>query len=193
MSAKNKGNGSGRGAGRVKRKQIQSEDGWTVITHGLSNVSLNSDKGQETGSAGSLPAQIVTDLTAGKLLEDFRLLQERWEDTALATQVKEIVGEKKEQGVEEAVCIGIGSFSRDWAHRWRSLWQLVLFVEVVERSKFSSLHFTVITLHLILTWEYSQAREQGYGHFMLCSRSCFYTARHRVSLPPFHHDSRIRS
>jgi hypothetical protein len=33
--------------------------------------------------------------------------------------------------MKEAVCIGIGSLSADWEHRWRSMWQLVLFVEVV--------------------------------------------------------------
>ena len=129
MSAKNKGS---RGTGRVKRKQIQSEDGWTVITHGLSKVSLD-EKGSRQ-EVGSLP-QIVKDLTAEKLAADFKLLQERWADTALAAQITEIIGEEKDWGVKEAVCIGIGSFSRDWAHRWRSLWQLVLFVDVVGRRK----------------------------------------------------------
>jgi hypothetical protein len=78
----------------------------------------------------------VEGLTAEKMLEDFRTLQERWEDTLLAQQVKEILEKRGGDGgwgVENAVCIGIGSFSRDWAHRWRSLWQLVLFVDVVER------------------------------------------------------------
>ncbi|USP77784.1 hypothetical protein yc1106_05058 [Curvularia clavata] len=128
MSAKNK---SGRGGGRAKRKQIQSEDGWTVITHGLSKVLL--DEKDSKQDAGSLLPQIVKDLTVEKLTAEFKLLQERWEDTALATQVIEIIGEQKEWDVREAVCIGIGSFSRDWAHRWRSLWQLVLFVDVVGR------------------------------------------------------------
>ncbi|KAL1799176.1 hypothetical protein ACET3X_003213 [Alternaria dauci] len=88
--------------------------------------------------AGSLPTRTVEGLTAEKLLEDFRTLQDRWEDTLLAKQVQEILekrGGGSGWGVEEAVCIGIGSFSRDWAHRWRSLWQLVLFVDVVERLK----------------------------------------------------------
>lgn len=136
--------GKSRGSGRVKRKQIQSDDGWTVITHGLSNMSLNSSEKNE--KQGSLP-DIVKDLTAEKLLEEFKMLQERWEDTALAAQIKQIVEGKKSKdddggdgwGVTEGVCIGIGSFSRDWAHRWRSLWQLVLFVDVIEhRKSFSS-------------------------------------------------------
>ncbi|RYO30380.1 hypothetical protein AA0111_g5583 [Alternaria arborescens] len=123
--------------GRVKRKEVQSEDGWTVITHGLASVSLK-DKGKKEIDAGSLPTRTVEGLTAEKLLEDFRTLQDRWEDTLLAKQVKEILeksGGDSAWGVEKAACIGIGSFSRDWAHRWRSLWQLVLFVAVVERLK----------------------------------------------------------
>ncbi|CAN9113962.1 unnamed protein product [Alternaria alternata] len=128
---------SKKGRGRVKRKEVQSDDGWTVITHGLASVSLN-DKGKKEIDAGSLPTRTVEGLTAEKLLEDFRTLQDRWEDTLLAKQVKEILeksGGDSGWGVEEAACIGIGSFSRDWEHRWRSLWQLVLFVAVVERLK----------------------------------------------------------
>ncbi|KAI4664138.1 uncharacterized protein J4E79_003639 [Alternaria viburni] len=128
---------SKKGRGRVKRKEVQSEDGWTVITHGLASISLDG-KGKKEADAGSLPTRIVEGLTAEKLLDDFRLLQERWDDTLLAKQVKEIVEKRSAHGkwgVEEAVCIGIGSFSRDWAHRWRSLWQLVLFVDVFGRLK----------------------------------------------------------
>ena len=131
---------SKKGRGRVKRKEVQSDDGWTVITHGLASISLD---GKGKGAdAVSLPTKMVEGLTAEKLLDDFRLLQERWEDTLLAKQVKEIVEKKSADGkgdVEEAVCIGIGSFSRDWAHRWRSLWQLVLFVDVVGQRMSSSL------------------------------------------------------
>ncbi|KAG9193316.1 hypothetical protein G6011_03351 [Alternaria panax] len=128
---------SKKGRGRVKRKEVQSDDGWTVITHGLASVSLN-DKGKKEMDVGSLPTRTVEGLTAEKLLGDFRTLQDRWEDTLLAQQVKEILDKRSGHGgwgVEEATCIGIGSFSRDWAHRWRSLWQLVLFVDVIERLK----------------------------------------------------------
>jgi hypothetical protein len=117
-----------RGKARVKRKEVQGEDGWTVVTHGLSSMSLNKQ------DAGSLPSQVVEGLTAEKLQKEFNKLQERWEDTILAKQVETSLG-GREWGVKEAVCIGIGSFSRDWTHRWRSLWQLVLFVGVVERRK----------------------------------------------------------
>ncbi|CAN9405573.1 unnamed protein product [Alternaria alternata] len=106
---------SKKGRGRVKRKEVQSDDGWTVITHGLASVSLN-DKGKKEIDAGSLPTRTVEGLTAEKLLEDFRTLQDRWEDTLLAKQVKEILeksGGDSGWGVEKAACIGIGSFIKD--------------------------------------------------------------------------------
>ena len=109
---------------RVKRKEVQTEDGWTVITHGFSDLSL--DK-------GSPPSHIVEGLTAEKLKEEFGKLQERWGDSGVAGQVKGLLG--KGGDVREAVCVGVGSCSRDGVHRWRSLWQIVLFVGVVEGGK----------------------------------------------------------
>lgn len=127
----------GRGRGRVKRKEVEIEDGWTVVTHGLANLSLGKGKSKsrlgnngELVAASSLPTDVVQGLTLEKLLDDFRKLQERWEDTTVAKQVQELLS-KAQFNVDSAVCIGIGSLSRDWAHRWRSLWQLVLFIDVV--------------------------------------------------------------
>ncbi|KAI4916932.1 hypothetical protein J4E90_003436 [Alternaria incomplexa] len=96
---------SKKGRGRVKRKEVQSEDGWTVITHGLASISLDGN-GKKEADTGSLPTRIVEGLTAEKLLDDFRLLQERWEDTLLSKQVKEIVEKRSADGkwgVEEAI------------------------------------------------------------------------------------------
>ncbi|EDU39837.1 predicted protein [Pyrenophora tritici-repentis Pt-1C-BFP] len=153
---------------RIKRQQVAAEDGWTVITHGLANVSLvnaeksshGDDKGKRnakdnsTGKKGTafvLP-DVISDITAEKLLAEFKMLQERWRQLGVAGQIDGIFGgragrkeaEAGEEGekdmengkkddwdIREAMCIGIGSFSRDWVHRWRSLWQLVLFVDVV--------------------------------------------------------------
>jgi len=147
--------------GRVKRQQVAADDGWTVITHGLSNVSLDDDnqksKTTKINAISTIPG-IVSGLTPEKLVAEFKMLQERWEDTLLARQIDDIFSGRKGHGdageeeekeregngdedemrwrVKEAVCIGIGSFSRDWTHRWRSLWQLVLFVDVVGKCTF---------------------------------------------------------
>lgn len=133
----------GRGRGRVKRKQVQSEDGWTVITHGLSNLSLDKGQGegrrkregQDLDTVGSMPST-VQGLTIDTLMKDFEKRQERWRDTACARQVKDLLCGRT-WDVQEAVCIGIGSFSRDWEHRHRCMWQLVLFMEVVGHRTFS--------------------------------------------------------
>ncbi|KAH7392346.1 hypothetical protein DE146DRAFT_137202 [Phaeosphaeria sp. MPI-PUGE-AT-0046c] len=136
MSGKSRGRG-----GRVKRQEVENEDGWTVVTHGIHKMGLGSTPGDGTpGSkkskndlqvAGQMPSQIVQGLTTEKLQTEFEKLQEKWGDSDVARQVAELVREKEMmERVKEAVCIGIGSFSRDWGHRWRSMWQLVLFVDV---------------------------------------------------------------
>jgi hypothetical protein len=141
-SEKGGSKGGGARGGRVKRQQVESEDGWTVITHGMSRLNVDS-KQKISGSgkekeksdlkvAGQIPSSTVQDLTAEKLLAEFKALQERWRDTPVAVQIQDLLS-KRSGLVTEAVCIGIGSFSRDWAHRYRSLWQLVLFIDVVAR------------------------------------------------------------
>jgi hypothetical protein len=128
--------GKGRGKGRVKRQEVESEDGWTVITHGLSRLGVDDEASRartRSGSqvAGQLPSQIVQGLTAESLHFEFKKLQERWKDTAVAKQIEELAGKNKWVS-REATCIGIGSFSRDWEHRHRSMWQLVLFMDIVQ-------------------------------------------------------------
>jgi hypothetical protein len=124
------------GRGRVKRQQVDTEDGWTVITHGLSNLSVGQGKKKGKGKAGSSNAQAgsmpdpVQGLTAEKLLQDFDNRTEKWETTACAQHLGSVLA-KREWAVDGAVCIGIGSFSRDWEHRHRAMWQLVLFMAVV--------------------------------------------------------------
>jgi hypothetical protein len=116
---------SQRRRGRVKRQEIPSSDGWTTITHGLSNRSV-----RNKSNAAALPTTTVASLTPSLLLSDFERLREEWRDTAIARQFGALLG-KKTWCVDNAVCIGVGSFSRDWTHRYRSLWQLVLFMDVV--------------------------------------------------------------
>lgn len=119
----------------MKRQQVDTEDGWTVITHGLSNLSVGHGKkkgkaGRSNAQVGSMPTDLVNGLTAEKLLQDFNNRTEKWETTACAQHLRSVL-KKREWGVESAVCIGIGSFSRDWEHRHRAMWQLVLFMSVV--------------------------------------------------------------
>lgn len=200
------------GRDRVKRQQVAAEDGWTVITHGMGNVSLNDkEKGGNMGNksknkssidAISTMPGIVSGLTPEKVLSEFKMLQERWEDTLLARQIDGIfsktsdgnadgdAGAKGGWDVTEAVCIGIGSFSRDWAHRWRSMWQLVLFVDVV-RKRTSSSPFpstststSFQTKHILPN---SHTLTLFNTHPVLRCRPSFHTPRHIVSLTPAHY------
>ncbi|KAF2032124.1 hypothetical protein EK21DRAFT_61781 [Setomelanomma holmii] len=145
MGGRRAGNGRGKGntGGRVKRREVEGEDGWTVVTHGVANLHIDrrgsvSGNAAKKADAGAMPNKhstlppIVESITAESLLVELRKLQERWKDTAVAKQVKELVGGKgKGWDVKKAVCIGIGSFTRDWEHRWRSMWQLVLFLDII--------------------------------------------------------------
>ena len=125
----------GQWQGRVKRQQREADDGWTVVTRRLPDSKIGTNREQWIDS---YPAQVAEGLTSEKLLDDFAELQERWKSTALAQQIKKLIGERN-WDVRNAVCIGIGSFSRDWAHRWRSLWQLVLFIATTEELNHGNL------------------------------------------------------
>lgn len=123
----------------MKRQQVDTDDGWTVITHGLSNLSVSNGKkkgkaGRNNAHAGSMPTDLVQGLTAEKLVQDFHNRTEKWNTTSCAQHLESVLA-KTEGAVENAVCIGIGSFSRDWEHRHRAMWQLVLFKSVVSHCR----------------------------------------------------------
>lgn len=62
-------------------------------------------------------------------------MEKRWARTECSAHVQRIM-RKRKWNIGSAVCIGIGSFSIDWEHRYRSLWQLVLFMDVVRQRKY---------------------------------------------------------
>jgi hypothetical protein len=133
MSAKNKP--KTKKGGRVKRQAVESDDGWTMITHGVAGMNMREKgkkgKEKEKEVAGAVPMRNVEGLTSAKLKEEFENLQEKWEGTAVSTQIATFMASRT-WDVNDAVCIGIGSFARDWENRWRSMWQLVLFVAVAK-------------------------------------------------------------
>ncbi|KAF1970714.1 hypothetical protein BU23DRAFT_473430 [Bimuria novae-zelandiae CBS 107.79] len=111
---------------REKRRQMQSEDGWTVISGG------RTDKGDATDQLqNARPTRTVNGLTEENLLDALDLMERKWEKTSCAKNLHHMLS-LRDWTVKEVVCIGIGSFSVDWDHRYRSLWQLVLFRAVVK-------------------------------------------------------------
>jgi hypothetical protein len=115
---------------RVKRKKVQASNGWTIVTHGetTGGVGVMNEEGllQEAKIT-----KTVDGLTVPKLLNLFSVMTGRWKETRCAQEVEEMIG-KRRWDLREALCIGIGSFSLDWEHRHRSMWQLVLFLGVVD-------------------------------------------------------------
>ncbi|KAF2205934.1 hypothetical protein GQ43DRAFT_361114 [Delitschia confertaspora ATCC 74209] len=130
------------GAGPVKRVTVPLDDGWSMVTHtssrnrsGLSDRSNNKITGEKEKRllAASRPKSIVPGLTVQGLMEEFREFERRWRETSCKRGVEGLLKRRgfKEGDLKEAVCLGVGSFSVDWEHRGRSLWQLVLFLGVV--------------------------------------------------------------
>lgn len=111
---------------REKRKQVQSGDGWTVVSGGRAN-----DGAQTSQLRSARPTQTVNGLTEENLLDELTAMERKWEKTSCAKNLARMLG-LRDWTVKEAVCIGIGSFSIDWDHRYRSMWQLVLFRAVVK-------------------------------------------------------------
>lgn len=134
-------NGPIGGRGRVKRREVDDGNGWTVITHGMSRMEVSdmrTDSNSKNKSRTVLnhtngpSSQVVQNLTMSKLQEQVEMMHAQYKGSSVAKQVSEVMGKNSHQ-IKEAVCIGIGSFSRDWEHRYRSLWQLVLFIDAVQQ------------------------------------------------------------
>ncbi|CAI6341144.1 unnamed protein product [Periconia digitata] len=121
----------------AKKKQVQTDDGWTVVAGSATTPSNNDKNGNAEASnraqQEARPRKTVNGLTVDKLAHEFRGMQKRFNDTLCAKNLERML--RLRDGLwtlDNAVCIGVGSFSIDWEHRYRSLWQFVLFLNVVE-------------------------------------------------------------
>lgn len=136
----------GRGR-RVRKKQVVDSDGWTTVA---GSGSAKQDPAEPPG--GARPTRVVDGLTVAKLVGELRDMQARWEKTACAKYIDQTLS-LRDWSTTEAVCIGIGSFSLDWEHRHRSLWQLVLFLDVVKLRRQSSILILITTNTLLVRLE----------------------------------------
>jgi hypothetical protein len=121
---------------RQKRKKVQAGDGWTVVTHSSGAKGSDGDDADVKQLQDAKPTRIVEGLTVENLVAEFKRMEKTFRESECSKNIEEIL-HKRKWPVTEAVCIGIGSFSLDWDHRWRSLWQLVLFMAVVETSMYA--------------------------------------------------------
>jgi hypothetical protein len=118
---------------RQRRKQIHSDDGWTVVAGGRADKNDEANKLQS-----SRPVGTAAGLTLDKLLCELDAMERKWKNSSCAKTLDRMLS-LREWKVQQAVCIGIGSFSIDWDHRYRSLWQLVLFRAVIQSCMYAKL------------------------------------------------------
>lgn len=129
-----------------KRQHVQSDDGWTVVSSGRSAKTHSSTSASPAHiqPANARPTRTVTGLTEEKLLSELTAMEQKWKTTSCAKNVSRMLS-LRDWTVKEAVCIGVGSFSIDWEHRYRSLWQLVLFRAVVGICTSCSINSLVVS------------------------------------------------
>lgn len=109
--------------------------GWRTKKQPASSPPANARPQKDARLQSERPKRIVAGLNVEKLAEEFAGMEKRWERTACSAHVQRIL-RKRKWNIGSAVCIGIGSFSIDWEHRYRSMWQLVLFIAVVRQCKY---------------------------------------------------------
>jgi hypothetical protein len=120
------------------------------------------------------PTRLVEGITVQKLVQEYVDMEKKWNGTECAKRLERLLS-KKEWDVKEAVGIGVGSFSLDWEHRYRSLWQLVLFANV-RRLGGNLVSESFYTSVLILSSD-SRGKSGRYPSRNLCSRSRFQCSR----------------
>lgn len=148
---------------RVKRRQVQASDGWTVVTHASGHSRGSGGNGEKMVLQEARPSRVVEGLTVATLIDEFGKCEKRWRDTECAKQVEAIFARRK-WDIQEAICIGIGSFSVDWEHRYRSMWQLVLFMAVVELG--TPLYNTCYTSTYLLTVAQQPKKDAKSGYVL---------------------------
>ncbi|KAF2271521.1 uncharacterized protein EI97DRAFT_350161, partial [Westerdykella ornata] len=82
------------------------------------------------------PQRTLPGLTVQKLCADSSTMERQFRDTGYARRLYAIL-QRGTWDIDTAVCVGIGSFSAEWQNRWRSMWQLVLFLGVVAQCGYN--------------------------------------------------------
>jgi hypothetical protein len=118
---------------RSKRTTLALDDGWSIVTHSSPSRKTTSRQNAKTDEQlrSARPAEIVAGMTVEKLLAEFKDMQRLFRESECAEQMRVIL-KRRNWDLKNAVCLAVGSLSRDWEHRKRGLWQLALFFSVIE-------------------------------------------------------------
>lgn len=77
-------------------------------------------------------------LTVQKLRDEHEKCKRQWVESKARQSLQQLLARRMPDGgwlVNKAVCIALGSPSLSWANRSRSVWQLVMFMDLVDIGK----------------------------------------------------------
>ncbi|KAI4828137.1 hypothetical protein E4T45_10297 [Aureobasidium sp. EXF-8846] len=112
-----------------KRIISESEDGWSRVEH-----TIPSRYGNTPPIDSSLPS-VDRSLTVQKLLDEHNRCKKQWVDSEARRWLQQLLARQMAEAgwsLNKAVCVALGSPSLSWANRLRSVWQLVLFMDLVD-------------------------------------------------------------
>jgi hypothetical protein len=116
----------------AKRVISQSEDGWSRIER-----TAPTRHGVSATIREELPP-VDRSLTVQKLLEEHEKCKRQWVESDARQWLQQLLMRQMDKGgwaLNKAVCVALGSLSLAWANRSRSVWQLVMFMDLVDMGK----------------------------------------------------------
>lgn len=121
-----------RKAPSTKRREELLDDGWTRVTR----TGRNEHGRITTESFDVEPVQ--SGLNVEKLSQELDKMRARWLESDCRTKLADVLRpflSDHANAITEGVCVALGSVSRGWSHRFNSIWQLILFLDIVEQSE----------------------------------------------------------
>ncbi|CAD0091052.1 unnamed protein product [Aureobasidium mustum] len=112
-----------------KRVISETEDGWSRVEH-----TAPTRYGSKPVVGSSLPA-VDRSLTVQKLLDEHTRCKRQWVESEARRWLQQLLTRQMAEGgwsLNKAVCVALGSPSLSWANRLRSVWQLVMFMDLVD-------------------------------------------------------------
>lgn len=115
---------------RNKRQVTELEDGWQRIER-----TIPGPEGYDNSRIIDKVPGVDPELSIEKLKQEYERMRKRWLESTCRARVVDILKLRvPDEGlsVDTAVCIAMGSVTRNWSLRIHSFWQLVFFLDVVE-------------------------------------------------------------
>ncbi|KAH0007053.1 hypothetical protein KCU78_g11978, partial [Aureobasidium melanogenum] len=127
-----------------KRIISETEDGWSRVEH-----TVPTRYGSTPVVGSSLPS-VDRSLTVQKLLDEHTRCKQQWVESEARRWLQQLLARQMAEGgwsLNKAVCVALGSPSLSWANRLRSVWQLVMFMDLVDMVRPSLKHANELKLY----------------------------------------------